>query len=406
MERSDGEVVLDSWKTQIHGDRKLQIQINIKIRVEERVRGGGRVEIVTGSGGARIGSSGGGMNRREKEEERGAEVRILLRPLSSSIKAIHFTNTLLPLLTTTQPKSTPHSSIPNLTSPLYPLPSFLMGCFLSTQIPRTQQSSSPHLKNNKKPNQQPISKSPPQPSPDITESVKEVLSETPKPKPLAKLNPTKKTPSFDKPRWESFKPSSDDIVSDYSSSCFGDTSFEKGDTIAANAAATTNTINPVKPNSGSPMRNPKKGSYSGELNRENAVTGRSPVRRLDPSPGWRNEGGTGNGNGLRRNAHSGIDPGKGTGSGSGSGSARRSRSPGTRTTEVGCGGGGSIGGDGGNLGRSQSGRKRGSPGKIRLVGGGDKSGNGSGGGSGKWGGGMPNESLENPLVSLECFIFL
>ncbi|GER36482.1 eukaryotic translation initiation factor 3subunit A [Striga asiatica] len=120
-------------------------------------------------------------------------------------------------------------------------------------------------------------------------------------------------------------------------------------------------------------------SSTGEGKREKSV-GRSPGRRSDPSPGRSR---TGNG---RRDG--------------GEGSGRRSRSPAARTET------GSVRS---GPGRSPSARKRGkSPGRVgsglgerdRKVGeerkdGGDRR--------------CPptnDESLENPLVSLECFIFL
>ncbi|CAA0817930.1 Unknown protein [Striga hermonthica] len=120
-------------------------------------------------------------------------------------------------------------------------------------------------------------------------------------------------------------------------------------------------------------------SSTGEGKREKSV-GRSPGRRSDPSPGR-------------------SRPGNGRGDG-GEGSGRRSRSPATRTDS------GSVRS---GAGRSPSAKKRGkSPGRV-----------GSGLGEkarkvdeerkdcGDWRCPPTNdESLENPLVSLECFIFL
>ncbi|PIM98926.1 hypothetical protein CDL12_28584 [Handroanthus impetiginosus] len=126
----------------------------------------------------------------------------------------------------------------------------------------------------------------------------------------------------------------------------------------------------------------KKGSFSGEGKREKTV-GRSPGRKSEPSPS-RVRPGSGSVHGRRRD--------------SGESSGRRSRSPVMRM-ETGLSKTG--------LGRSPSARKTGkSPGRvgsglgerIRKLDEGKENGD-------KW---LPtsNESLENPLVSLECFIFL
>ncbi|KAM3362404.1 hypothetical protein P3S68_017258 [Capsicum galapagoense] len=115
--------------------------------------------------------------------------------------------------------------------------------------------------------------------------------------------------------------------------------------------------------------------------------GNSPVRRSDPSPG-RVRSGPGRESGVQRKDN-------------GECSGRRSRSPGMRTEN---------GGYGSGLGRSPSVRKTGkSPGRVRSELGGRirKMDERDGNGENKW---PPptngNESLENPLVSLECFIFL
>ncbi|KAI3456285.1 hypothetical protein Pfo_012948 [Paulownia fortunei] len=127
----------------------------------------------------------------------------------------------------------------------------------------------------------------------------------------------------------------------------------------------------------------KNRSFSGEVKREKTV-GRSPGRRSEPSPS-RVRPGTGSGYGRRRD--------------SGESSGRRSRSPVTRT-ESGPSKTGLV--------RSQSARKTGkSPARVgsglgeRIR----KLDEGKDDGDKKW---PPtsNESLENPLVSLECFIFL
>lgn len=122
--------------------------------------------------------------------------------------------------------------------------------------------------------------------------------------------------------------------------------------------------------------------FSGEMQRGERTVGRSPGRRSEPSPG-RVRPVTGTGYGRRRE--------------SGESSGRRSTSPAMRAES--------------GVGRAQSGRKAGrSPGrvgpgsgdKIRKVDGGKES------GESKWAptSASNDESLENPLVSLECFIFL
>ncbi|KAL0353107.1 UNVERIFIED_CONTAM: hypothetical protein Sangu_0892000 [Sesamum angustifolium] len=124
-------------------------------------------------------------------------------------------------------------------------------------------------------------------------------------------------------------------------------------------------------------------SISGEVKKDKTV-GRSPGRKSEPSPS-RVRPGTGSGYGRRRDG--------------GESSGRRSRSPVTRTES---------GASKTGLTRSQSARKTGkSPGRVgsglgeRIR----KADEGKESGDGKW---PPtsNESLENPLVSLECFIFL
>ncbi|KAK4347113.1 hypothetical protein RND71_033452 [Anisodus tanguticus] len=116
--------------------------------------------------------------------------------------------------------------------------------------------------------------------------------------------------------------------------------------------------------------------------------GSSPARRSDPSPGRIRSGSERDSRGPRKD--------------NGECSGRRSRSPAMRTDN---------GGYGSGLGRSPSVRKTGkSPGRVRSELG-DRirkmDERDYGNGENKW---PPptngNESLENPLVSLECFIFL
>lgn len=132
------------------------------------------------------------------------------------------------------------------------------------------------------------------------------------------------------------------------------------------------------------------------------VVGKSPTRRTDSSPGRRY-----NGAGSARSAQPGQQPVGGRRVGlraepnrrdPGENSSRRSRSPATRVTDNG-------GVNRANVGRSPSANRR-YPGRAPV-----ESSNSSTRRiaeepkpeEGKW---AANESLDNPLVSLECFIFL
>ncbi|MCD7447377.1 hypothetical protein HAX54_028449 [Datura stramonium] len=114
--------------------------------------------------------------------------------------------------------------------------------------------------------------------------------------------------------------------------------------------------------------------------------GNSPVRRSDPSPGRVRSGSARDSRGPRKE--------------NGECSGRRSRSPAMRTEN---------GGYGSGLGRSPSVRRTGkSPGRVRSELGDRirRMDERDGDGENKWPPTNGNESLENPLVSLECFIFL
>uniref|UniRef100_A0A7N0VLR4 Uncharacterized protein n=1 Tax=Kalanchoe fedtschenkoi TaxID=63787 RepID=A0A7N0VLR4_KALFE len=130
---------------------------------------------------------------------------------------------------------------------------------------------------------------------------------------------------------------------------------------------------------------PKSKSFSGEVGRR-----RSPVRKSsDPSPGRRmsNDGGSGGGGAMAvRSVSSRDSPQKAAWGRPEAG--ERSRSPGMRA--------------GGGVGRSPSGRKvQGqSPNRTRGTAAESSRRNEEE----KWG--QADESLENPLVALECFIFL
>ena len=147
---------------------------------------------------------------------------------------------------------------------------------------------------------------------------------------------------------------------------------------------------------GSPAKMRKNRSFSGE--RRESPARKSPARRSEQSPANRNVGSArivqrrdqmGNG-GMKNQPHR-RDAGEVSG--------RRSRSPATRTDN---------GSTRSVVGRSLSARKTNqSPGKGRTAlpeNGGRKMENSTM--ESKWPSTTNDESLENPLVSLECFIFL
>ncbi|KAH7838120.1 hypothetical protein Vadar_022352 [Vaccinium darrowii] len=127
-----------------------------------------------------------------------------------------------------------------------------------------------------------------------------------------------------------------------------------------------------------------------------ASGGKSPARRSDPSPVRRSDPSPG-----RVRSVSGTD---GRRRDMGERSGRRSMSPVTRAVAAdGCGRVGS--------GRSSSARRTGKspgrvPGKTRKFEEATEGEIGNGNSSNKWQPPTGDESLENPLVSLECFIFL
>ncbi|CAM8890679.1 unnamed protein product [Rhodiola kirilowii] len=141
-----------------------------------------------------------------------------------------------------------------------------------------------------------------------------------------------------------------------------------------------------------PVKYPKSKSFSGEMGRQKSGH-RSPAKNSsDPSPRRRNGG-------TSRSVSARDSPQKAAWGRpeSGERSGRRSRSPGMRAE-----GSRSVG-----VGRSPSGRKmqgqspnrgRGTPAES------SRRSEQQGGGEGKWA--KAEESIENPLVALECFIFL
>ncbi|ESW20208.1 hypothetical protein PHAVU_006G189700 [Phaseolus vulgaris] len=216
--------------------------------------------------------------------------------------------------------------------------------------------------------------------PPEEETVKEVLSETPKWKP--KFDAEKPTETKVKNEKEKLfiKP---EEISEVSEVC---SVSESVSTLADEEAR-------QKVN-GSPAEIRKARSFSGELGtRRERTAGKSPARRPEQSPGRRNAGSVRvvqMGNGVSGNQPRRRDAGENSG--------RRSRSPSTRTDSVSAR---SI------VGRSPSARRTNqSPARIRTAAaesGGRKMENWNM--EGKWPS-SANESLENPLVSLECFIFL
>ncbi|BFG27693.1 hypothetical protein CerSpe_139670 [Prunus speciosa] len=172
----------------------------------------------------------------------------------------------------------------------------------------------------------------------------------------------------------------------------------------------------------SPMRIPKNRDPVGQ--RRDRVVGKSPTRRTESSPGRKYGPNGNNGNGSVRLVQS-REPGPGQqqplsrrgsrtesnrrGSRAesnrrdpGESSGRRSRSPATRVTDGG-------GANRANVGRSPSARRSGRYPCRTAVGPVESSGSTRRVAEepmmeeGKW---QANESIDNPLVSLECFIFL
>ncbi|XP_010268938.1 PREDICTED: uncharacterized protein LOC104605748 [Nelumbo nucifera] len=148
----------------------------------------------------------------------------------------------------------------------------------------------------------------------------------------------------------------------------------------------------------SPARVPRKRLVSGDYAGKTEKGGRSPARRYEPSPGRKMDNATMSvhskemSHSTRRRvpANNGLirrDPGDSSG--------RRSRSPATRSVDPGS--------YRSTIGRSPSSRKTGrSPGQAPPL----SEDNGRKLEETKEGSWQTNESLENPLVSLECFIFL
>lgn len=214
------------------------------------------------------------------------------------------------------------------------------------------------------------------------ETVKEVLSETPTiPKPklyVTEASPKKSSPisKFPNPMEEEQKhyknhimkkPITDDFSEEVSEIC--SSTLSEATLTTEKQYAPEDDVTEVRQRTPSKYRN---GSFRS--------VGNSPVRRSDPSPG-RVRSGSG-----RESRYNGECSG------------RRSRSPAMRAEN---------GGYGSGLGRSPSVRKTGkSPGRVRSELGERVRKMEESEGENKWPPTNGNESLENPLVSLECFIFL
>ncbi|KAK3039536.1 hypothetical protein RJ639_027680 [Escallonia herrerae] len=260
-----------------------------------------------------------------------------------------------------------------------------MGCCLSTTPPKANHPLSIpsthhqcHL-----PESGPDARDPPPPPPVLEEeTVKEVLSETPMPKsPTPVVADSTKRPKVQEVKVESLAPANptDEIVSEVSEICSFSGSFS------------TTTVTEVRDDDGgevtqrvrkSPAKIPRKRPYSGEVPR-------SPVGKSAPSPVSARTV-----TGQRWNA----GPASVIRRDSGEGSGRRSRSP-VRRREAGprrnvryrspTGGAAATGGSGG---RSPA-RIAGDGKKVIEKANDDVK-------------AETSESLDNPLVSLECFIFL
>ncbi|KAG9149687.1 hypothetical protein Leryth_012419 [Lithospermum erythrorhizon] len=267
-----------------------------------------------------------------------------------------------------------------------------MGCFVSTN-----KSNKPPQLNNKNSSSNTCSRAPPPNHPLIEEEtvVKEVLSETPSHSklPISRCStngtsPSPKVPIFSSPNARLHKPHHQNSgifknprMGFRSQNQSGDLSEEASEICSSpgesrernNLADVDDDVSKIR--MGSP------GKYRNRQVSHDRLVGNSPGRRIQASPGRSRSGsGSGRDGNVKR-------------IGSETSQGRRSTSPATRVD----GTTGSISGSGRRL---SSGRV-GSTDKPRIV---EDDINYSNRDSKL---GLPNnESLENPLVSLECFIFL
>ena len=251
-----------------------------------------------------------------------------------------------------------------------------MGCCVSTNRSYSSPSSNPR----EPPLRSTAKGSENRAPPPEEETVKEVLSETPKWKPKFDAEKPTEAQVTDEKEKLFIKP---EEISEVSEVC----------SVSESVSTLADEESRQRVN-GSPTKVRKARSFSGELGtRRERTAGKSPARRAEQSPGRRNAGSVRvvqMGNGVSGNQPRRRDAGENSG--------RRSRSPATRTDS---GAARSI------VGRSPSARRTNqSPARVRAAAaesGGRKLENSNM--EGKWPS-SANESLENPLVSLECFIFL
>lgn len=256
------------------------------------------------------------------------------------------------------------------------------------------------------------------------ETVKEVLSETPKPKPAREVDyqPTTK-PVFDKVRVDDDEEHDDNkkiekFLPPVNAATDNEIS-EVSDVYSLSESVSTTTTKrdedeEVRPraNRSSPAKvSQRNRAYGGDLGtRREKLVGKSPTRRSEQSPGRRNAGSVRLVQGrepihgmIARRGLRAIEPLPRRDTG-GEVSVRRSRSPATRA-------GADNGANRSLMSRSPSARRTNrSPGRIRTAPTETETNSrkleqtNNNGSEGKWP--TTNESLENPLVSLECFIFL
>ncbi|QHN80892.1 hypothetical protein HN51_057789 [Arachis hypogaea] len=275
-----------------------------------------------------------------------------------------------------------------------------MGCCVSTETNRSSHSQPPRST---------ISRAPPPPLID-EETVKEVLSETPKwnpPPTFSKFQPQQphKPKTFHTEMKNYEDDDADALFATMATTKPQEISQLSEEVCSLSESVSTTTFNEEETRqrvvNRSPARTQKNRSFSGDFAAR--TVGKSPVRRSEQSPARRNGGSVRlvqsrdqMGNGLSRNQTRRRDAGEN--------SSRRSMSPATRTDN---------GATRSVVGRSPS-KRRGtnqSPARVRqapapAVESGDRKMDNPAMEEGKWSSSANNESLENPLVSLECFIFL
>ncbi|XP_057434060.1 uncharacterized protein LOC130726772 [Lotus japonicus] len=266
-----------------------------------------------------------------------------------------------------------------------------MGCFLSSD--RSSHSPSSLAKSNDcQAPRSSLKAAESRAPPPEEETVKEVLSETPKWKPsLVKFEAEK--PVFEEQSKVEKPFLKVEEISEVSEVCSLSESIST--TTATDKREEEEEL--IRRVNGSPARMRKNRSYTGGRT-ERSPAGKSPARRSEQSPARRNAGrGFQSRDQQMGNAGTWNQPHRRD---AGEKSGRRSRSPATRT-DYGAAPRSVVG-------RSPSTRRTNqSPARVRAAlpeSGGRKVENSTV--EDKWPSSSANESLENPLVSLECFIFL